>query len=56
MTNFMHTWESSLSTRAPDGPLLRVTIPDAASVQINLLMMRMYCSKHVEDYNKRIVK
>ena len=30
---------SSLSTRAPDGHLLRVTIPDAASIQFNLLMM-----------------
>jgi hypothetical protein len=32
---------SSLSTCAPDGHLLRVTIPDAASIQFNLLMMRM---------------
>ena len=31
--------QSSLSTCAPDGHLLRVTIPDAASVQFNLLMM-----------------
>jgi hypothetical protein len=30
---------SSLSTCAPDGHLLRVTIPDAASIQFNLLMM-----------------
>ena len=30
---------SSLSTRAPDGHLLRVTIPDAASIQFDLLMM-----------------
>ena len=47
---------SSLSTCVPDGHLLRVTIPDAASIQINLLMMSIQCSKHVEDYNKRIVK
>ena len=43
-------------TGAPDGHLLRVTIPDAASVQFNLLMMNIQCSKHVEDCNKRIVK
>jgi hypothetical protein len=30
---------SSLSTGAPDGHLLRVTIPDAASIQFKLLMM-----------------
>ena len=30
---------SSLSTCAPDSHLLRVTIPDAASIQFNLLMM-----------------
>ena len=44
---------------APDGHLLRVTIPDAASIQFNLLMMSIQCSKHVEDlkdYNKRVVK
>ena len=47
---------SSLSTCAPDGQLLTVTIPDAASIQFNLLMMSIKCPKHVEDYNKRIVK
>jgi len=31
----------SLSTPAPDSHLLRVTIPDAASIQFNLLMMVM---------------
>ena len=41
---------------APDGHLLRVTIPDAASIRFNLLKMSIKCSKHVEDYNKRIVK
>ena len=41
---------------APDGHLLRVTIPDAASIQFSFLMMSIQCSKHVEDYNKRIVK
>ena len=30
---------SSLLTCAPDGHLLRVTIPDAASIQFTLLMM-----------------
>jgi hypothetical protein len=30
---------SSLSTRAPDSHLLKVTIPDAASIQFDLLMM-----------------
>ena len=29
----------SLSARAPDSHLLRVMIPDAASIQFNLLMM-----------------
>ena len=29
----------SLSTCAPDSHLLRVTIPDAASIKFNLLMM-----------------
>jgi hypothetical protein len=33
-----------------------VTIPDAASIQFNLLMMSIQCSKHVEDFNKRIAK
>ena len=46
----------SLSTCAPDGHLLRVTIPDAASIQFHLLMMSILCSKLVEDYNTRIVK
>jgi hypothetical protein len=32
---------SSLSTCAPGGHLLRVTILDAASIQFNLLMMSM---------------
>ena len=31
--------ESSFSTCAPDGHVPRVTIPDAASIQFNLLMM-----------------
>jgi hypothetical protein len=30
---------SSLSTCTPDGHLLRVTIPDAASIEFDLLMM-----------------
>ena len=46
----------SLSTCALDGHLLRVTITDAASIQFNLLMMSIQSSKHVEDYNKSIVK
>jgi len=41
---------------ATDGHLLRVTIPDGVSIQFNLLLMNVYCSKRVEDYNKRIVK
>ena len=36
--------------------VFRVAIPDAASIKLNLLMMSIYCSKHVEDHNKRIVK
>jgi hypothetical protein len=31
--------QCSLSTCAPDGHLLRLTIPFAASIQFNLLMM-----------------
>jgi len=31
--------ERDLSTCRPDGHLLRVMIPDAASIQFNLLMM-----------------
>ena len=31
----------SVSTCAPDAHLLRVMIPDAASIQFNLLMMSM---------------
>jgi hypothetical protein len=47
---------SFLSTCAPDSHLLRVTIPDAASIQFNLLMMSIKRSKHVENHNKRVVK
>ena len=32
---------SFLSTCAPDGHLLRVTIPDAASIPFNLLIMNI---------------
>ena len=38
---------SPLST----GTLNIVTIPDAVTVQFDLLKMTMYWSKHVEDYN-----
>ena len=41
---------------APDGHLLRVMISEAASIQFKLLMMSIWYSKHVKDYNKRIVK
>ena len=41
---------------APDGHLLRVTIPDAVSVQFNLLMMSIECSKHAENHNKLTAK
>jgi len=44
--------KSSLSNCAPDGHLLRGTISDAASIEFNLQMMSIQCSKHVEDYNK----
>ena len=47
---------SPLLKCAPDGHLLKVTIPDAASIQFNLLMMSIQCSKHVEGYDKHIVK
>jgi hypothetical protein len=36
---FIAQVERELSTCAPDGHLLIVKIPDAASVQFNLLMM-----------------
>jgi len=36
--------------------VFRETIPDAESIQFSLLMISIQCSKHVEDYNKRIVK
>ena len=45
-----------LCTCAPDGHWPRVTIPDAASIHFNLLMMSIQCSKHVEGYSKLIVK
>ena len=48
--------ERELSTCAPDSHLLRVTIPDAASIKFNLLIMSIKCSKHIQDQNKRIVK
>jgi hypothetical protein len=46
----------SFSTCEPDSHLLGVTIPDAASIQFNLLKMSIKCSKHVGDHDKRIVK
>ena len=46
----------SLSTCAPDGHVLRVTIPDAASIQFKHLMMSILYSERVEDYNKSILK
>ena len=36
----------SLSTCAPDSHLLSVTIPDAASIQFNILMMSILYSNH----------
>ena len=47
---------SSLPTCAPDGHILRVTIPDAVSIKFNLMMMNLYCSKHVEECNGPNVK
>ena len=47
---------SSLSTCAPDGHLLRVTIPDAASIQFNLLIMSILLLETCRGLNKRIVK
>ena len=46
---------SSLPTCAPDA-LTERTIPDAASMQFSLLMMSMYCSKHVKECNKYTAK
>jgi len=48
--------ESSLSICAPDGHLLRVTIPDAVLIQFDLLRMSKILLEtvHVEDYNKCI--
>ena len=36
---------SYVSTCAPDGHLLRVTIPDVASIKFNLLMMSIYMQR-----------
>ena len=55
----MQNLVSSLSVSGrpmADGHLLRVTIPDFALIQFKLLMMSIYCSKHVKDHNKCIVK
>jgi len=47
--------ESSLNLyigRPPTG----VIIPDAVQYYFNLLMMSTQCSKHIEAYNKLIIK
>ena len=41
---------------APDGHLQSVMIPDAVKYNFDLLMMSTQCSKHVELYNKLIIK
>jgi len=48
--------QSSLSTYAPDGHLQSVMIPVAIYYNFDLLMMSTWCSKHVEAYNKLIIK
>ena len=37
-------------------PPTGVIIPDAVYYDFDLLMMRTQCSKHVEEYNKLIIK
>ena len=37
-------------------PLTGVMTPDAAENNFDLLMMSTWCSKHVEAYNKLIIK
>ena len=37
-------------------PPTRMTIPDAVQYNFELLMMSTQCSKHVEAYNKLIIK
>ena len=50
-------WPSGAKVNLCSGrQLTERTIPDAASIQFNLLMMNMQCSKHVEDCSGSIVK
>ena len=48
--------EDSLNLCTPDGHVQCVTIPDAVKYNFELLMMSTQCSKHVEAYNKLIIK
>ena len=43
------------STCIPDGHLQRMTIPDAVLIQLTSWWWALVCSKHVEDWNKRII-
>ena len=45
-----------LPSGAPDGHLQSVTIPDAVQHNFELLMMSTQCSKHIQAYNKLIIK
>ena len=45
----------SCSTCTPDGHLHRVTIPDAVLIQLTSWWWARVCSKHVGNWNKRII-
>jgi len=51
-----HPMHSPLPTCAPDSHLQIVTIPEALYCNFDVLMMSTYCSKHVEAWNRLIVK
>jgi hypothetical protein len=47
---------SSCSTCIPDGHLQWVTIPDAVLIHLTSWWWARVCSKHVEDWNKCVIK
>jgi hypothetical protein len=50
--------KKKLLTGAKDSHLQRVTMPEAAYIQLRLRSSRRWggqCSKHVEDFNKRVI-
>jgi len=46
----------SYSTCIPDGHLEWVTIPDAVLIHLTSWWWARVCSKHIEDWNKRIIQ